>query len=461
MNPNVTLIAVGIFILLLITLFCASFSASLAQLKGRSRKWGFIGFILGIIGLIIVCFLPSKRKDGIQTNPIKHIISKMPSLSRKTIVVIAALVGVALITIVLYDVLPTVIQNYRYEKQVTKENMNTTQPKQIATSVSDAFVGNESSFVIAENGSVYCFGRQLAKSIAQGSAIIYEHASKVASTEKVCYVLTKDGHLYGMGDNSMLQLPGVVDKTEEFVLISENVVDFSLSETTAGFIKKDGKLYMYGDGANGQIGNYSNIDSAEPVAVLGNVTQVVCEATYTVALQKSGDAVVFGANDFGQFANAEPLLNHPVGIMSGIQKIAGGDGFVMLLDSAGNLFTCGANDCGQLGNGTNDNGYQFTQVLTGVTDIAAAKKSAFAIMATGELYSWGQNAVGQLGTGSAENQNLPVKTASDVVSVRTSGLHTVIVTKSGEVLSTGFNNCGQLGRGDARDSFSTLVTIKK
>ncbi len=461
MKPNVTMIIAGIFIFLLVTIFCASFSASLAQLKGRSRKWGFIGFIFGIIGLIIVCFLPSKRDDGVQTNPIRHVISRMPSLSRKTIAVIAALAGVALITLVLYDVLPTVIQNYRYEQQITKENMNTAQPKQIATAVSDIFAGNESSFVIAENGSVYCFGRRLPKAIAEGSAIIYEHASKIASTESVCYVLTKDGHLYGMGDNSMLQLPGVVGSTEEFVLIAENVVDFSLSETTAGFIKTDGKLYMYGDGAHGQLGLSSNLDSAEPVAALGDVTKVICEATYTLALQKSGEAVVFGANDFGQMANAEPMLNHPVTVMSGVQKIAGGDGFIMLLDSAGTLFTCGANDCGQLGNGTNENGAQFTQILTGVTDIAAAKKSAFAILATGELYSWGQNAVGQLGCGSLVNQNLPVKTATDVVSVRTSGLHTVIFTKNGQVLSTGFNNCGQLGNGKARDGFSTLVNIKK
>lgn len=461
MNPNVGMIVAGVFVWLLITLFCTSFTASLAQLKGRSRKWGAVGFLLGIIGLIIVSFLPSRREDSVQTNPIKHIISKMPSLSRKTIGVIAGLAGAAVLAAVLYDIVPVFVQNYRYERRVTKENMNTAQPKQIDFAPTDFYVGSESSYVLSENGTVYCFGRQLPASVTEDSSVVYEGAKKIQSTDKVCLVLDGEGRLYGMGDNTFLQLPGVADSTDTFVLISENVADFSLSETTVGFIKTDNKLYMYGDGAHGQLGTYSNVDVAEPTAVLGNVTQVVCEATYTLALQSTGDAVVFGANDFGQLASAEPQLNHPVAVMSGIQKIAGGDGFTLLLDSAGNVFTCGANDCGQLGNGTNESGTQLTQVMTGVTDIAAAKKSAFAINKSGELYAWGQNTVGQLGCGNEKDQNLPVKTADNVKSVKTSGLHTVILTNDGELLSSGFDNCGQLGRGDARCEFSQLVTIKK
>ncbi len=452
MSPNVTLIIISVFAALLLMIFCVSFSASLAKLKGRRKAWGFLGFILGIIGLVIVCYLPSKRDDNLQTNPIKHLLSKIPSVSRKTIGMLAALAVCAVLTVVLYDMIPKWLQNYQYEKQITEENFNTDQPKLINQMPTAAFASGESSFVLTDDGRVYCFGREFASTNVEDKALIFKDIKKIMSTEKSFFVLDSKGTL----TQSAVDAENVATET----VISENVVDFCVSETTVGFIKTDGKLYMYGAGAHGQLGTYNNESKAEPAAVLGSVTQVVCEAEFTVALQKSGDAVVFGSNTYRQFAKEESGFNYPVTIHGGIKQVAAGDDFILLLDNDGNVLSCGKNDCGQLGNGTNENGTAFVQVLTGITQIDAGKKSAFALNGDGELFAWGQNTVGQLGCKNEVNQNLPLKVAENVAAFDTSGLHTVVMDSDSKVLSTGFNNCGQLGRGNARSEFSQLVTVK-
>lgn len=446
MNPNVPIIIISVFAALLILIFCVSFSRSLAKLKGRSKAWGMLGFFLGPVGLLIVCFLKSKREDNLETNPIKHLFSKVPSVSRKTIGMLAALTVAAVATFVLYDLIPVWMQNYKYQKQITKENVNTVQPKLINEEVDKIFASGESSFVFTKQNNVYCFGKQLV-SAPDDSSLICSDAKKIMSSENAFYLLKNDGTLLKSVDG-------------EFTELDKNVVDFSVSETTIGLIKTDGKLYMMGSGVYGQLGAYNNNSIDTPVAVLGSVTQVVCEAEFTVALQKSGDAVVFGTNTYGQFAKTEPAFNYPVSIHGGIKQIAAGDGFILLLDNSGNVLSCGKNDCGQLGNGTNENGVTFTQIMTGATKIDACKQSAFALSGEGELFAWGQNTVGQLGTKDEINQNLPVTVAENVSDFDTSGLHTVIINTDGDVLSTGFNNCGQLGRGNARNSFSQLVTVK-
>lgn len=446
MNPNVALIIISVFAALLVMIFCTSFTTSLAKMKARSKAWGFLGFLLGPIGLIIVCYLPSKRGDGVQTNPIKHLLMKIPGFSRKTIGMLIALTTAVVVTFVLYDLIPVWLQNYKYQSEITKENINTLQPKLINDEITKIYASGESSFALTADGKVYCFGKQLAPSLDDGT-VIFENAKKVMSSENAFYLLDNDGKL-------------LKSEGEQFTEVASGVVDFSVSETTLGFIKNDGKLYMLGSGAYGQLGTYNEQAKTEPVAVLGSVTQVVCEASFTVALQKSGEAVVFGSNADKQFGKEEPAFNHPVSVQKNIKQIAAGDGFILLLDNNNNVFACGKNDCGQIGNGTNDDAATFVQVLIGASKIDAAKKSAFALNENGELFAWGQNTVGQLGNKNTVNQNLPVKVAEDVTDFDTSGLHTVIITENGKTLATGFNNCGQLGRGNARDSFSQLVTVK-
>ncbi len=455
MNPNVALIIISVFVALLVMVFCVSFSASLAKLKSRSKAWGFLGFLLGPVGLIIVCYLPSKRGDNLQTNPIKHMLLKIPGVSRKTIGMLIALAVAVVVTVVLYDLIPVWLENYKYQSEITSQNINTLQPKLIHENITKVYASGESTFALTADGKVYCFGKQFVPSL-DDTSVIYNDAKKVMSSENTLFILDNNGTLF----KSVQTENENKETVTELVKLTDNVVDFSVSEATIGIIKTDKKLYMMGVGSHGQMGTYNELSKDSPVPVLGSVTQVVCEANFTLALQKSGDAVAFGSNYDGQFGKTEKTFNYPVAIHSNIKQIAAGDDFILLLDESGNLFSCGKNDCGQLGNATNENSATFIQVMTDVTQIDAAKKSAFALNSKGELFAWGQNTVGQLGNKNTNDQNLPVKVGENVIDFDTSGLHTVIITSDGKTHSTGFNNCGQLGRGDARDDFSQLVTVK-
>lgn len=462
MDISIALTIISVFVFLIVILFCSHFSARLAQLKNRSKAWGIFGFIFGIIGLIIVCYLPSKRKDNMETNPIKSIFSKVPSLSRKTAIIIIILFLAAIVTVVAYDNIPDMIENYKYKNRVTDyPNSASEQPNIISTEVSNIFSGTDSTYIISEDGKLYCFGKQLAKNISEDEkGVIYTNAKKALSNSETLFVLDTDNRLYAIGNNKNKLITTDAEAVDEFTLISNNVIDFSISETTVGIIKTNGKLYMYGDNSCGQLSTYNYEDKTEPVPVLGSVIKVICESTFTVALQKSGDAVIFGGNSYNQSGMEGKNFNSPNVIHKDIKDIAAGDDFVLLLKNNGELLSCGANNFGQLGNTTTENSTAFVTVMQNIHTISAGRKSVFALNINGELYSWGQNNVGQLGNGNTDDTSTPTLVKNNIKSVETSGAHTIVITQENDILSTGNNLNGQLGKGNSRSTFENLVSIK-
>ena len=292
-----------IFLALVTMLFSTFFSARLAQLKNRSRAWGILGFMLNIVGLIIVCFLPSARSDGLETNPLKSAASHLPALSRKTIAAAALIVAAAIVTVIAYDHVPDMIQNHKYSRQQLAEaEQGEEQARIISAVIADVSIGTDSTYAIAENGDLYCWGVQLCPQIeGKERGVIFENAEKASSTGGTLFVLDGGGKLYGVGDNTHGQIPVPETEVTEFTLISEDVKDFTVSETGLGYVKSNGKLYTCGENAFGQLGTYDTQKVTEPTAVIGNVKKVCMEADYTLVLQNDGEAVAFGSNTFGQF----------------------------------------------------------------------------------------------------------------------------------------------------------------
>ncbi len=461
LNINVGITVAILFTLATIVIFCSYFSARLAQLKGRNKVWGILGLLFGIFGLIIVCCIPSKRKDNLQTNPIASLFSKMPPLSAKTAIIVICICSVTIITFIVYDNVPTLIDNYKYSQKIIQQNNSEiVQQTSISGEVNDIFVGSESTYIILSNGDVYCFGKQLSDVTDKEKNIIYSNAKKVLSNNELIFILDNNNCLYAKGNNRSKLINIENENVEEFTLIAENVTDFSLSESTLGIIKTDGKLYMCGENNYGQLSTYNHEFKANPIPVLGSVKSVHCESTFTVALQKSGDAVVFGNNSNGQFGIEGDSFFSPNAIQHNVIDIAAGDNFILLLKENGELISCGGNEFGQLGNTTNASSAIFAPIMQNVKTISAAKGSAYAITNEGDLYAWGLNNLGQLGIGNTDNVNTPTPSVNNVKSVKTSGLHTVIITTENKILSVGNNTYNQLGKGSSRTTFSELVSIK-
>lgn len=462
MKANIGIAVLFIFIFFISVVFCTHFSSRLAKIKGRKRVWGLLGFFLGLIGLVIVCYLPSKNKDAIETNPIKYLLSKIPSLSRKTAAVIIVIFIAAVVTVIAYDNIPKIIENRKHSKLVTLQiGDQSEQPNLITAEFANLFTGAESSYLLTTENKVYCWGKQISKTIDENEkGVIYSNAQKVLSNNDTIFVLDNEKNLYAMGNNKNKLIDSDSEIVEEFTLIAKNVIDFDISESTVGIIKTDNKLYMYGNNSYGQLSTYNYENKTEPIKVLGSVTKVCCENTFTLALQKSGDTVFFGSNAYTQSGQEGKDFNSPKVIRNGIIDIAAGDDFILLLTDTGDVLSCGANDFGQLGNTTNVSATQFSIVLQNISSIDAHKKSSFAISKDNALYAWGLNNVGQLGSGNTINLNTPTIVANGIKSVDTSGLHTLIITTDNKILSTGFNTYGQLGKGDSRDTFSEFVSLK-
>lgn len=462
MKLNIGITVLLIFIFFISVVFCTHFSSRLAQIKGRKRVWGLLGLFLGFIGLIIVCYLPSKRKDTLETNPIKFLFSKIPSLSRKTAIILVIVFTAAVITVLAYDNIPKILEDIKHSKLVTSQiGDQSEQPNIIESVASEIFTGAESSYIVTTDNKVYCWGKQISNILDENDkGVIYKTAKKVLSNDDIIFILDNEQCLYALGNNRNRLINTDSETVSEFTLISKNVVDFDISESTVGIIKTDGKLYMYGNNSYGQLSTYNYESKIEPVAVLGSVTKVRCENSFTLALQKSGDAVYFGSNAYMQSGIEGKDFTSPKVIRKGIIDIAAGDDYTLLLTDTGDVLSCGANDCGQLGNTTNNSASVFTIVLQNVQSINARKKSSFAITKDGNLYAWGNNNVGQLGNGTTENLNTPALVLNGVSKIETSGLHTVIITTDNEILSTGYNTYGQLGKGNSRDDFSSFVSFK-
>ena len=62
----------------------------------------------------------------------------------------------------------------------------------------------------------------------------------------------------------------------------------------------DGGLWMWGNGASGQLGNGEAADAAKPQKVLDGVAQAACGTSHTLILKQDGTVWAWGSNAQGQ-----------------------------------------------------------------------------------------------------------------------------------------------------------------
>ena len=447
------LFAIGIIVLaiVILTIFSTFFASRLAVIKGRSKYWGILGFFLSIIGLIFVCFIPSKKNDGTNTNPILHFLKKIPAVSKRTMVIILVSAAAVVLTVTAYDYLPTVIKSIKNTTVSTDKRQQITFDS-IDEKIENIFCSSNSTYILTQSKNLYCSGVSL---LPNENGIIYKNVKKALSNDNQLFILDTDGKLFALGKNENKLIPTDSDEVSEPVLISEKVVDFSLSEKNAAYITEGKKLYILGDNTFSQAGN------TDGKSVLSNVKKVCCEVDYTLILQHDGEVKVLGANTYGQFGIEGEYFTKPTSIAKDISDIAAGDKFILLLTKDGNVTTCGNNRLGQLGNGTFDSSAQFIQILDSVSSIYAAKDTAFALKANGELWAWGQNNIGQTGLGKQTCFNTPMLAAENISLISTSGTHTVVLNGNEEVLATGSSVYSQTGLADSSNKFSAFIKASK
>lgn len=228
--------------------------------------------------------------------------------------------------------------------------------------------------------------------------------------------LDKEGHIWTWGRNSNGQLGYVTsvmgtsdqmapnDNPRE-VMMNENdklkAIAISAGENHTLAVGEDGRVWAWGSGANGQIGQMGMSATPEIVAGLSNIVAVAAGADHSLALTATGDVFAWGRGTSGQLGTGKSAHNNPqpekIESLTGIMEIAAGDNHTIALkQDRTTVWAWGSNQYGQLGDGGRQERLNPVQVqdIRGVKMIAAGNDHTIAIKEDGTVWTWGRNTSG-------------------------------------------------------------------
>lgn len=234
--------------------------------------------------------------------------------------------------------------------------------------------------------------------------------------------LTSAGRIYcwGLGENGRLG-----NDSSDAALTPQRVKsDLVFKDISAGYhhtcgIAADDKVYCWGRGDEGQLGHglFEDAWTPQKVQFEGDSAwvQIVAGGSHTCGITNTGEAYCWGWGYYGQLGN-ESTENAPTP-----QKVQLAGNPVWTTISASGNHTCGIistgdaycwgyGSSGQLGNGSTEDKALSPQLVLGEhtwKEIAAAGVSTCGITDTDDAYCWGHGEAGQLGTGSTSDVSTP------------------------------------------------------
>lgn len=200
-------------------------------------------------------------------------------------------------------------------------------------------------------------------------------------------------------------------------------------------LDETGKLWIWGQNTNGQLGNNSVVGSLVPIIVsslTGRKVVRMVASEHTVVLDDTGNLWVWGRNDNGQLginsttnslepANLTSLAGSPL-FGRKIVDVCVGMGHTIVLDDAGVVWAWGSNNLGQLGINSTVSSLVPVNVSTyagsplmgrKVVLISIGYNHAMVKDNLGAIWTWGDNSSGQLGNNSTTNSLVPVQMLHD------------------------------------------------
>ena len=219
--------------------------------------------------------------------------------------------------------------------------------------------------------------RTYAEKITQiGDYEILPKIIQIAAGYRYTLVLLENGDIYATGENGYGQLGNSAYSSSNKFIKTENVsnvVQISTKMRANTFLMQDGSILNCGINSNGQLGRGTTfsgtndkdyVKNPENDGKLEDIVWVACDDT-SIALNKNGEAFVWGYNLYGSFGNGSTsnsslpikLDLDSIGITR-IKYVASGNSSLHIQDVSGRLFSSGYNVSGRLATSAN---YSTTQ----------------------------------------------------------------------------------------------------
>ncbi|XP_043107899.1 retinitis pigmentosa GTPase regulator b isoform X2 [Puntigrus tetrazona] len=324
--------------------------------------------------------------------------------------------------------------------------------------------GDEHTALVTENGKLFMFGSNNWGQLGLGTkttvnkptcvkALKSERVKLAACGRTHTLVYTSRGNLYASGGNNEGQL-GLSDCEDR---TSFHLVDFfskhgpvkmlAAGSNTSAALTQDGRLYMWGDNSEGQIGlgKESNALTPRELSVGKRVSWVSCGYYHSAFITVDGALFTFGEKDSGKLGlSTEKLANHKVpqqvtGISDKVVQVSCGGGHTVALTEQ-DVYSFGLGQFGQLGHGT----FIFESRLPRVVEhfrrgrvkhVECGENHTALITDSGLLYTFGDGRHGKLGLGEENftNQFKPTLCPRfldyHVHSVTCGGCHMLVLAK--------------------------------
>ncbi|XP_063516747.1 X-linked retinitis pigmentosa GTPase regulator isoform X12 [Pongo pygmaeus] len=278
------------------------------------------------------------------------------------------------------------------------------------------------------NNKLYMFGSNNWGQLGLGSksAVSKPTCVKALKPEKVklaacgrnhTLVSTEGGNVYATGGNNEGQLGlGDTEERNTFHVISfftseHKIKQLSAGSNTSAALTEDGRLFMWGDNSEGQIGlkNVTNVCVPQQVTIGKPVSWISCGYYHSAFVTTDGELYVFGEPENGKLGLPSQLLgNHRTPQLVSeipekvIQVACGGEHTVVLTENA--VYTFGLGQFGQLGLGTFLFETSEPKVIENIRDqtishISCGENHTALITDIGLMYTFGDGRHGKLGLG--------------------------------------------------------------
>jgi alpha-tubulin suppressor-like RCC1 family protein len=259
------------------------------------------------------------------------------------------------------------------------------------------------------------------------------------------------------------------------VMVPGKIAEVGSSNSTEYALLTDGRLYAWGLGTHGQLGNDHTKNSFTkavrvrfPAGVkIKSIPVDVMPYDTALAIDESGHVWGWGENGGGELCRGlVKSYSTPVRLPFTNVSVTAGASNHALYDANGKVYACGQNVAGDLGDGSRGNSTRPRPVpkLSGrrdgatVTGLYASFANSGALLSDGTYYDWGYDGAGQLGNGHPDkSSDVPVKVtlpgpATQVAlggSIWNNG-QTLVMLANGAMYSWGNDRAGQLGDGQVR-----------